>query len=318
MQEVDLAAETMLDIVAVELEREANSRRSQLHFRGTLPKDPYLQRYIRGAGIIKHLQVEHEYLSSHEEDELRVLRTRNRSYRQEAVLSGADYKERTVAGFVDHIDECLKTSDRALSIEQRRRLAEYTGEILTNVEEHSDNNEWTIVGYLDTSHPGHLCEIAIINLGRSIADTFRILSPDSQAFKVVEPYIDAHEAKNLFGLGWREENLLTLIALQGHVSSKADLSADRGQGTVDLIEFFQEMHRESQDDDMSNYRMAIMSGRTHIMFDGRYQMSEDQHGRKVIAFNADNDLRNKPDKKYVTSLRTGFPGTIISIRFPTQ
>jgi hypothetical protein len=65
--------------------------------------------------------------------------------------------------------------------------------------------------------------------------------------------------------------------------------------------------------------MAILSGKTHILFDGTYQMAPDASGRNVIAFNAQNDLSSKPDPKYVRNLGgDGFPGTVISIRFPMK
>ncbi len=318
MTEVDLAAETLLDILAVEIKKEAKIRRDPLNFAGTLPPDAYLTRYLRGVGIIKNLEVKHEYLPAREEEELRVLRARNRGEQSEASLIGADYKERTVASFIEHIESCLDTSGRTIRMDQKRRLAEYTGEILNNVEEHSGSNEWTIGGYLDTAHPEHLCEIAIINLGLTIAESFHNLEPDDRAFKTVSPYLDAHRKKKLFRPEWKEDDLLTLVALQGHVSSKASEAVDRGQGTVDLIEFFQEMHRENSGSTLSKCRMAIMSGKTHILFDGNYAMAEDSTGRKVIAFNSNNSLAERPDKEYVTSLSVGFPGTIISIRFPTM
>jgi hypothetical protein len=63
--------------------------------------------------------------------------------------------------------------------------------------------------------------------------------------------------------------------------------------------------------------MAILSGNTHIMFDGAYKMKNDPTGRQVIAFNQNNDLNEPPDDKYVTHLgKANFPGVIIGIRFP--
>ena len=50
---------------------------------------------------------------------------------------------------------------------------EYTGEILNNAEDHSGSDDVVITGYLDNSNSTHLCEIAIFNFGKTIAETFR-------------------------------------------------------------------------------------------------------------------------------------------------
>lgn len=111
---------------------------------------------------------------------------------------------------------------------------------------------------------------------------------------------------------------MTLIALQGYVSSKnIDESTDRGQGTVDLIEFFQNVSKECLPEPSKKARMAIISGSTHIYFDGTHHIKQDETGKEVIAFNANNSLNDKPEKKYVRKMKdVSFPGTIIAARFP--
>ena len=65
--------------------------------------------------------------------------------------------------------------------------------------------------------------------------------------------------------------------------------------------------------------MILLSGSTHILFDGKYQLKEghkgDSNGRLTIAFNQYNDLTRRPDPDYVRSLKGFFPGTLISMRF---
>jgi hypothetical protein len=230
------------------------------------------------------------------------------------------YKAQVLKEFVDYIDECLVEHGFKLRPEERARLLIYAGEILDNAEEHAGMREWSIVGYVDTDSEDHLCEIAIFNFGRSFAETFSSLSQNSYAYKEVAPYLDQHRRKGFFNTGWREEDLLTLVALQGHVSSKnTSSSTTRGQGTVDIIKFFQKVHLECVGTAGPCAEMAILSGKTHILFDGTYQMAPDASGRNVIAFNAQNDLSSKPDPKYVRNLGgDGFPGTVISIRFPMK
>lgn len=201
-------------------------------------------------------------------------------------------------------------------------MSKYTGEILNNAQDHSGHDEAIITGYLDNSNSTHLCEIAIFNFGKTIADTFREMPGTSYTHEEIDGYIKEHQKWSLFGSDWTKDNLLTVVALQGHISSKnLRKDQDRGQGTVDLIEFFQRMHKQCIDVEQSNSmtEMAILSGSTHIYFDGSYTMREDSNGRKVIAFNHTNDLHQKPDSKYVKNLHDlFFPGTVISIRFPMK
>jgi hypothetical protein len=112
---------------------------------------------------------------------------------------------------------------------------------------------------------------------------------------------------------WQEESLWTLYALQEGVSRFRNTVGhiDRGNGTVKMIEFFSELAS-------GRPQMALISGRTHILFDGKYRISPievDGEIRKVIAFNNNNDLRERPDPDYVRTLRNHFPGTLISLRF---
>ena len=82
-----------------------------------------------------------------------------------------------------------------------------------------------------------------------------------------------------------------------------------------MIEFFEKMHNEYSDG-KTHANMSIMSGNTHILFDGTHTLTDHENGRKVIAFNSDNDLKQPPDPDYVKNLgKVHFPGTIISIKF---
>lgn len=163
-----------------------------------------------------------------------------------------------------------------------------------------------------------MCEIAIFNFGNTIAETFQRLPRDSFTYKQVKAYLDTHSQRRLFSTGWRHEDLFTLIALQGNVSSKNNNPQDtRGNGTVDLIEFFQRVHAECAVAKDAQATMSLISGSTVIFFDGRYQMRPNENGIKVIAFNDDNNLLQRPSSSCVRQLRGAtFPGTLISLKFP--
>lgn len=184
--------------------------------------------------------------------------------------------------------------------------------------EHSGENNWRIVGYLDRDDCNRVCEVVIYNFGLTIAETFNKLEVDDFAKKNVNEYVNKHHAKKLFGENWTPDDLTTLVALQGRISSKNHPDDDtRGHGTVDLIEFFQEiMDGHDGAECKEQAKMCILSGHTHIRFDRKYRMGKDRDGRDTIAFNDENDLSRPPDSKYVRHLkRCHFPGTLIAIRF---
>lgn len=319
LRHYDLAANALLDTIATELKTEARQRGVRLVFKGKYPASAQVKRFIKSIGIVKHLNLPHEAEASPEKNGQRAFDRRNCHYLYRGDPSKSDFKSRTIASFVDHVNHCLSDHGRELTPAARQKLCEYIGEILGNAEEHAGLVDWTIQGYLDNTAPTPQCEIAIFNFGHSIADTLQALDPKSYTRQQIAEYLLLHRGFNWFGPKWRETDLLTLAALQGHVSSKNFSKADtRGQGTVDLISFFQKVYQEcAESDGVAPAAMAIVSGSTYILFDGKYSMQSGPSGGKVIAFNPENTLRKKPDEHYVRSLGTlKFPGTIISIRFP--
>lgn len=314
----DLAAMALLDIVATEIMFEAKRRGQKIRFVGTYPKRASLKRFVRSMGIVKHLKIEHEIAKKTEVPDIRIFDKRNRHYFPKQDPKKGDFKSKTIAAFVDHINSCLGDHQRQLTIESRAKLCDYVGEILGNAEDHPGFADWTIQGYLDNSLDTPICEIAIFNFGRSIAETLKVLPSTSYTWRQIEPYVLLHHGQNFFGREWSQSDLLTLIALQGHVSSKNNNSEDtRGQGMGDLIDFFQRIHDECAPGSDEKAKMVLLSGGTYILFDGTYRMRDDERHGRLIAFNKQNSLQFKPDPNYVKSLKgLHFPGTVISIRFP--
>lgn len=314
---IDLAAESVLGLTVREINREIKSRKRKLQITGGYPSESHIKRFIKAVGIVKNLEIKHEYLTQNEEKDLKIFTMRNSKFYQKDNIDQADHKEATVTDFVDHINSCLILNGRELTPEAKSQLCDYTGEIIANAEDHTTDGDWSIVGYLDNSHESHECEITIFNFGNTMASTLKNLAEDHYTKKLISPYVNMHKNKEWFSENWDENDLLTLIALQGDISSKnEDNKMDRGQGTVEMIEFFQKIHKECLNSPQSPAKMAILSGRTHILFDGKYTMSSVDK-RKIIAFNEVNSLEKIPDKRYVTNLgNVFFPGTIISIRFP--
>lgn len=318
----DLAANGLLDVVAVELVKETKKSRRKTKWQGNFPNDENVKRFIKALGIIKHLGLEDRYPVNDAVPAYRVFDRRNRHYYAAMRPEEADFKSKAVTEFANHINSCLGDHGRKLTPEALSKLCDYTGEIIDNAEEHAGMFDWTIQGYLDNNCEVPFCEIAIFNFGDTIAETLNSLPRESYTWKQIHPYLQQHYKKRLFGPNWSELDLLTVIALQGHVSCKNKSATDtRGNGSIDLIEFFQMVYKEctASDGKVDRARMAILSGGTYILFDGSHQLVELENGVKTVTFNAENSLDVLPDPKYVRGLKgVHFPGTIISIRFPLR
>lgn len=319
----DLAAEILLGVAGFEVKQRARYRNVNFIFYGSYPEDERKARLIRKMGVVKKLKVE-SAASLSELSEIKIFDQRGvKEHRVEAGVQ--DAKNKIAAGFVDHINSCLRAVGRALTVSAREQLVNFLGEIIGNAEDHSGAKSWHVCGYLDDSDELavdeiRFCEIVIYNFGKSFADTFNDLDPKSYAFSLVRPYIEHHSRFSFFSKTWARSDLITLAALQSHISCKnLDETSDRGQGTVDLIEFFQKVARECVTSRSKEAKMALVTGNTHITFDERYQIKMNEEGREVIAFNESNDLYQKPDGEYVQHLSdVHFPGALIAIRFPLK
>lgn len=316
--QMDLAADSLLAIVLKEIKNECfNVRRSSI--RGTYPSSSELQRELQEIGTIKVLMADpgRDNIEISLNEDVKVFRYRQTGSEIIRTLDASDTVESVTEKFANHVNRCLGTIGYELTEMGRRNLCDYVGEVLTNAQEHAGIKDWTIVGYLDVD--AKIFKTAVINFGKSYEDTFVDLEEDSYAWCQVKGYLQRHAdtAQKKYGLS--KGSLLTVAALQGKVSSKNLSSADtRGQGTVAMIEFFQRIHDVCSGHNRFPTEMAVISGSTHITFDGLYRLKKDDRtGRDVIAFNGENDLRKLPDGKVVKTMPgVHFPGTIISINFP--
>lgn len=319
VKSIDLAAEVVLDRVVEDLISDFGRRHKPLLTRGKLPDDKNIQTYLRAIGLIDALKIKSHLLSDEELAGLKVFSRQSKAAARLNRIDVTDFKEAVLLRLVDYLEKCLAAHNRALNAKAKAELIEYAGEILGNAEDHSGMDDWTVVGYLDTTNEVHWCDLAIFNYGTTIAQSFEALPPDSFARKSIEPYVEGHASRGVIRMGRSRSDLITVAALQGNISSKNRTEADtRGRGSVDLIEFFQRMVDSFEINGGAHPEMAILSGSTHIYFDGTYRMKADaQTGRSIIAFNAENDLMIPPDSLHVRDLgRRRFNGCIIGIRFP--
>jgi hypothetical protein len=220
--------------------------------------------------------------------------------------------------------------------EQMSTLVDLIAEVLGNAEEHSgrpntaSSPAWYAIGYHKRSADpakGGECHIVLFNFGDSIFQSLNSPETSDMLKKEISNLADVHRASGFFELiaevakgllllrtqFWKEDALWTLYALQEGVSRFRHQpgNEDRGNGTVRMIEFFRKLAS-------SKPKMVILSGRTWILFDGTHSLKtivKDGEERKVIAFNAENDLSLPPESKYVRTLDRHFPGTLVSLKF---
>lgn len=319
----DLGAHALLDKLVDEIALQTSYRNSRMGWKGNFPKSAAQQRFIRAMGIIRQLGLSHHYLPLGDAEKIHLFERRCRHFvRELRPRNPEDKTEQSNAAerFANHVNRCLAREGRELTPSARGQLCQYVVEVIDNAENHAGMVDWTIQGYLDTASESPECEIVIFNFGKSIAATLQELPAGNYTKDQIQRYLDLHLAKGWFGPSWREEDLLTLIALQGSVSSKnTSLDTTRGQGTADLIEFFQRMNDERQVEHLTSATMYIVSGRTRILFADKYRMHRVDDGSRVIAFNEPNDLNLPPDPQCVMPLKSGeFPGTMIGIKFLVQ
>lgn len=228
--------------------------------------------------------------------------------------------------FARYIDECLSRFKLQLGHDRTEAILGLISEVIGNAEEHSGTQDWWIGGYqrINDDDWGD-CHLTIFNFGTTIAENMKSLPKESRLRKQIQRLTDRHVRSGFFGTQFTEEELWTLYAVQGGVSSLQtaaegddDPNIDRGQGLADMVEWFQDLGETVEPD--ANPVLCVISGNSYIRFDENSKMSEeritdDGDERRIIAFNARNNLNDAPNKGNVKRLASYFPGTVISLRF---
>jgi len=320
----DLGAHALLDKLVDEMVLQTKVQNSRVGWKGTFPNDPAQRRFIAAMGVVSQLGLSRRYLNNNEEKKIHRFERKCRHYvRALKPIKPEDKSEQANAAerFADHVNTCLASEGRALSNEGRSKLCTYVAEIIDNAECHAGMVDWTIQGYVDMAMDEPECEIVIFNFGKSIAETFEDMPLESYPRVQIQKYLDIHTNSGWFSHKWRSKDLLTLIALQGSVSTKNESEFHtRGQGTADLIQFFQQMNDERELVNHKPASMYIISGSTKVIFDPKYKIVHSEDGSRIIAFNDSNDLNLPPDQTCVTPLLNGchLPGTMIGIKFAVK
>lgn len=232
-------------------------------------------------------------------------------------------KEIDTTNLIDYVLECLERMGKKLSPEKREDLSIVIGEILINAEEHSSTKKRYSIGYFheynqNGDHYG-IFRLAILNFGQTIYQKFK--SPDCPNQDIVKEMeklsADYTKRKWFSKREFQEETLWTLYSLQEGVTTVPRTKyKKRGHGSIQFIEKFFNIKESEEIDDIS--KMAILSGNTSIIFDGKYDITEGFNSEgekcKYMTFNSTGKIDDKPDKNYVKFVENDFPGTIISAK----
>jgi hypothetical protein len=311
----DLAAEILLGQVVSYAKASRVKNGGNLIISGKYPDNTAQIRLLNSIGIVKEVKADNQKEEEEETEKIKIYKLCGILHEQVS-LHTSDQKGRAIAGFTDHINACLDVIDRELTELAGQELGEYIGEVIGNAEDHSGTPYWHIYGYLDHTDKDKIySEVVIYCLGKSIYQTFREKKDNAVVFSQVEPYIKLHKKS------FSESVLVTVKALQQFVSSLTHLNPTRGQGTIDLLNFFHTMSNECIDEKNKNLsRLTIISGDVLIEIDGTYLPKEDPITEKeCIYFNDNNTPLEPPDKKYVKQMKgISFPGTIIAVKFPLR
>jgi hypothetical protein len=315
-KQVDLCAEAVASVLV----REA-TRALRLQVTGRLPQDPLQRDVAKAAGLPRFLGAKLDpplgFVT------LGLVAGRKRA--EKANVSSQ--REIVTTRLTNYVNACLKRYNWSLSRSAARYLSSIVGEVIGNAEDHSQEHSseanWWVAAYLheasDLAYGD--CHITIFNFGRTLYESMQELPLDSLLRKGIESLVEEHTKRGFFSRpSWTPENLWTLYALQEGASRYQvgeKILNDRGQGTADMIQFFQRLGQSKAAS--SEPRMCIVSGRTHILFDNTYQMqlqrTEAGPTRRIIGLNSSNTLSEPPDERYVRHLESSFPGTLISLRF---
>ncbi len=309
---LDLCASVVMDVTL--LQAQAHRKGNQLGLKGTYSEDVEVNVMLRGSGILKQLAHPHSILPESVE---KTVRTCDLFHGKASRIERSRQCDEAATKLTDYFDRCLKMQGFALSRDGKFRLSSLITEVIGNAEEHG--GRWYTIGYFhQTKDRGGHCHVVLFNFGRTISESILEHAASQELTARIESLLATHRnrgfLRGMLNPKWEKDALVTVFALQEGVSrlSFTKRGVDRGNGTVSMIDFFNQLAGGSQ-------KMCLISGKTYILFDGKFNPQKKRVGnheeRRVIAFNKENDLEKPPDKDYVWTMDQAFPGTLISIRF---
>lgn len=312
-----LSASTIMDIILLAAIEYREKMDKPLHLSGNFPRDPMVRDIFLASGLPYHINARYEV--EYDKTNVEKFETVSGECSDDARQSG-----RIATALTDYFNRCLLHQNMKLRDEGISLLVTLLGEVLGNCEIHGgEHATWYTQGHYEDNPNKRYGELQLLflNLGNTIYQGLKYNSSEETEERL-KYYLENH--KKFFSKKWNEEMACTVFALQEGISRLRDKEKEgykgRGTGTVTLIETLNIIGR-CEDGQMPE--MTIISGRTYIKFDGRYNMSMKKFksdpafgsGKKrIIAFNKENDIYKPADNAVVRQLKENFPGTVISLR----
>lgn len=299
-----ICASIIMDIIILECIKYRKSIDSEISLSGNVKDGKVsdsdeVDSLVKMSGLLKHLNIYNGVLRNTEK--LDLIKNEKSSYVAEKSI--------------DYIDRSLKRHGYSLTKQGRNHFGKFFGEIVDNCSLHGgDKAIWYTIGHYSYDEKAGLgkCKLCIVDFGNTIYESLKYHSKP-KILRRIDRYIK--KTWYSFRSTRNEEVLFTLFSLQQRVSRIMDKESVRGNGTVTFIESFLDLFNTGNADYKSMF--SITSGRCSILFDGKYRTQNksfnEGYENKIIAFNANNNLYEEPDKNYVRLLKNSFPGTVVSM-----
>jgi hypothetical protein len=308
-----------------------NFKDTMIQINGVYPKDEQYLEIIRDIGLVKEIsnadpgKVHDVTEASKKTNPKQRIFSADSIGKETASAFAHDTKNNTAEKFTKYINKCLNDHGLKLISDAEKHLTSCMGELLDNAERHcglEQRPRWHLRGFVNNNVRHPTCEVAVFNFGQTIGESFDNLPEDHFSLsKQVIPYVNKHIKKK----GMFKEGLTTVAALQGRVSCKNEKATDSsGTGTIELLKLFQDMHdnlKKMGRDVKGGVKMTLISGNTHINFDGSYQLKQklvNDAESDIFTYPFNNiGLESEPDRTYLKCMKDArFPGVMINIRFP--
>jgi hypothetical protein len=225
--DLDIGASAVLDIVTFSLREEWKRRNLEYRLGGDFPQDEMLREILKTMGITKQLNVKGVRIDP-VKDKFIVKFPLYRGFKQfRSELGGPQHRDRAITRLVKYLNNCLITASKAeLSEEGIRNISRWAGEIITNAEEHSGNNRWFMIGYMqpvpvkesDGERLVGECRLAIFGFGDSIYESLSSEHTPPKTRDAIKTLAQKHTGFFRIFQSYTEQELWTLYALQDGVS----------------------------------------------------------------------------------------------------
>lgn len=301
---LSLGASCITDVIILNVLEYRKKLNNPLHMTGTYPdmQTEAFEIFVI-SGLVNHLK---------------IANLKNKNVKQlEMICNG----EQSFVGekVIKYYDECLSTKGYELTPKGKSELSKMITEVIDNAGNHAGElATWYTQGHYtigERNEPGKV-RLVLCNFGDTIYEGLKRVGSSKYTQKILTNASKKHKKKMLFGLNWNEEVLWNLFSLQYKISRcNYSKNNDRGVGTIDLIKSFLELGKTVEE---TKPIMSIVSGKSNIIFDGKYKIqTQNKKGFEIptIAFNQNNSLFEKQDSKYVKVLKNSFPGTVIDMEF---